>query len=265
MPDFLREALSPGRWPVFVLIATRMAGLMLIAPLWSMDSLPRLARAAITVVLAILLLPSAPAVPVPERVLELPLPLAFELIIGLGIGLTAAVLVQGAAMAGEIIGIQTGITIGPALLPQLDLQGSALAQLHSSLAILVYLGVGGHTMLLTGLARSLEVLPPGGPLLVQSGLPTLVTLIGSLFETALRTAAPIMVTLLLVNLSFAILNRAIPQLNAMMLAFPATIAIGLLMLGITVEISADAMAGWFGGLPGSVARLLESFHPLLAR
>ena len=69
MPDFLGEILAPGRWPVFVLISARLSGLMLTAPLWSMTNLPRLARAAITVLLAIVLMPSVPSAklePVPS-------------------------------------------------------------------------------------------------------------------------------------------------------------------------------------------------------
>ena len=92
----LQSALSPERWPQFVLITARLGGLMVTAPLWSLTTLPRLARAALTVVLAIVLLPSAPAAPVAPQVLQLPLPMAMELAIGLVTGLAAAVLVQGA-------------------------------------------------------------------------------------------------------------------------------------------------------------------------
>lgn len=261
IPDFITEAMAPGRWPVFVLIATRLGGLMLTAPLWSMTTLPRTSRAVITVILTVLLLPSAPSTPVPEQILDLPLPIAMEMVIGLAIGLTAAVLVQGAAMAGEIIGVQSGLTIGAALLPDPDMQGSALSQLHSSLAVLVYIAVGGHTMMLSALAKSLEMLPPGMSMSIDRGALATTGLLSGLFMTAVRTAAPIMVTLLLVNIAFAILNRAVPQLNAMVLAFPVTIAISLIMVGITIEITADAMAGWVQGLNGTINGVLSSFHP----
>ncbi|MBK7367721.1 MAG: flagellar biosynthetic protein FliR [Candidatus Eisenbacteria bacterium] len=65
-PDFLQAAMSPDRWPTFVLITARIGGLMLTAPGWSGTSLPRLVRTALTVVLAALLLPTTPVAHLPQ-------------------------------------------------------------------------------------------------------------------------------------------------------------------------------------------------------
>jgi flagellar biosynthesis protein FliR len=227
-----------------------------------MSTLPRTARAAITVIITVLLLPSAPPVHIGPEVLDIPLPMAMELVIGIAIGLTAAVIVQAASLAGEIISIQTGLSLGPALLPQLDLQGSALAQIPTTLAILVYVTVGGHITMLEGLAESLCRVPPGSTAAFAMGLPTVTALMEGLFLTAVKIAAPVMVTLLLVNLALAVLSRAVPQLNALMVSFPITIAVGLLMLGVTVHITAGSMAGWFGELPNKIDGVISAFQPV---
>ncbi|MGH7741120.1 MAG: flagellar biosynthetic protein FliR, partial [Candidatus Eiseniibacteriota bacterium] len=106
MPDFLSAIFAPGQWPTFALVSARLAGLMTVAPLWSMTALPKPTRAGITVLLAIMLMPGLPPPSLPESWVMLPLPLAMELAIGVVIGLTAAVIVQGLTLAGEVLSIQ---------------------------------------------------------------------------------------------------------------------------------------------------------------
>lgn len=259
IPDILQHVFAPERWPAFALLTARLTGLMFVAPLWSMSSLPRAARAAMTVALAAVLLPAAPAAPLSEHVLDLPVPVAMEMLIGLVIGLTASVVVQGAALAGEVAAVQMGLNIGPALTPMPDVQQSGVGQLQSMLALFVYVAVGGHLMLLRGLADSLQTLPLGAPIDLTRGAALTVMLPSALFSCALSAAAPVMVTLLLVNIAMAILSRAVPQLNAMMVSFPLTIGVGLVMTGLSLPVVAGVIASWMERLPDTVTRVLAGF------
>jgi flagellar biosynthesis protein FliR len=260
VPDFLNQAFAPDRWPVFVLITARVGGLMLSAPLWSMTMLPHTARAAITVLISILLLPLAPHVTLPEQVLDLPLPMAIELIIGISIGLTAAVLVQGVGLAGEVLSLQMGLSLGPALAPTPDVPVSGVGQIKSFLALILYLAAGGHLVMLRGLADSLTILPPGAPLNLAGGAGQAALFCEALFGSAVRAAAPVMVALLLSNLALAILSRAVPQINAMMVSLPLTVGVGLVTIGLTLPVVSGAIARWMGMLPASVDRMLAGFR-----
>ena len=166
-----------------------------------------------------------------------------EVLIGVAIGLTAAVIVQGVAYAGEVVAMQMGLALGPALSPMPDLEVSGVGQIKGLLALLIYLAVGGHLMLLRGLAESLRSVPPGAPVGLDSGSGCIL-LFGSLFSTAIRTAAPVMVALLLTNAALAILNRAVPQMNAMMVLVPLSIGVGLIMLGAALPFLANDIGGW---------------------
>jgi flagellar biosynthetic protein FliR len=257
--DLFGQVLAPGRWPAFVLVSARLSGLMLTAPLWSMTNLPARARAAITVLLSIVLLPSVPATKLPEELLALPLPFAMEMVVGIVIGLTAAILVQGVALAGEIISLQMGLSLAPQLAPMPDLQVSGVGLILSNLVLLIYVGIGGHLMLLRGLADSLQTLPPGLPMDLAGGRDTVVAA-GGVFRCALSTAAPVMVTLLLAEISVALLSRAVPQINAMMISFPVAIGVGLIMTGAALPFLATSIEGWMHQLPGSVVTLLGALQ-----
>jgi len=257
--DALQQALTPDRWPALLFVTARITGLMLSAPLWSMSAMPRAVRAAVTVVLAILLLPAAPALALPEQPFELVVPLVLEVLVGVSIGMTAAVLVQGAAFAGEILGVQMGLSMGPAVMVLPDLPNSEMGHLFGLFATVIYLGLDGHLALLRGLSDSLRALPPGGAFDLATGATVTANLLGAMFATAVSVAAPVLATLLLVHLAMALLNRAVPQLNSLMNSFPITIGLGLLTLGVTLPVMTGALAHGLDQLPAMVDHTLGAW------
>ena len=262
MPAAWSSILSPDAWPTFVCITARLTGLFFVAPLWSMTALPRPARAAVMVLLAIVLLPGCPRATLPAEVIELPVSLAMEMLLGLSIGLVAAVIVQGAALAGDVMALQMGLQLGPALAPMPEFESSGIAQLQTLLATSIYVGIGGHLMLLRGLAESLHTLPPGTPLALEGGGTAVVAMAGTLFSSAVHAGAPVIVALLVTNAALAILSRAVPQLNAMMVSFPITIAVGLIVMGAALPIIASTFDGWLQHMPLQITEITTGFQPL---
>ena len=96
------------------------------------------------------------------RWLRMPLPFALEVVVGLVIGLTAAILVQGVALGGEVIALQMGLALAPQLAPLPELQVPSIGLLQGNLALLIYVGIGGHLVLLRGLAESLQTCRESG-------------------------------------------------------------------------------------------------------
>jgi flagellar biosynthesis protein FliR len=262
MPTELARIFDPAVWPTFVFVSTRLSGLMISAPLWSMTAMPRSVRGAVTVLLALVLTPMAPPVTLPDQVFALPLPLAIELVIGIAIGLTAAVLVQGSVLAGEVMSLQMGLSLGAALGANPDLESPGVGQFQQLLALFLFVSVGGHLLMIEGLAASLRSLPPGAPVSLPEAGGATVLFLGAMFSCALSVAAPVMITLLLVNLALAALSRAVPQLNAMMVSLPLTIGIGLVALVTALPLIASSITGWMQGLPNDVARVLGAFQPV---
>ena len=115
-------------------------------------------------------------------------------------------------------------------------------------------------MLLRGIAGSLETLPPGSPMSLSAGGSAAVAMIGTLFATAISVAAPVMVTLLLTHAAVAILNRAVPQIHTMLVAFPLTIGIGLIMIGAALPLVTTTVRGWMHGIPGVLEGAIGSFQ-----
>lgn len=255
-PSPIDALLAPGAAGTMVCLFTRLGGMLMTGPLWSVTALPRTARAAILVVLALVLLPGSPAAVLPEDPLAMPFALGAELALGTAIGLLAAALVQGAMIAGEYAATQMGLALAPTLAPMPEAQMSGVAQLQSLLAVAVFLQVNGHLALVDGVAESLQALPPGSLVRMDAFVPALQRAGLVMFETALRIGAPVLATLFLTNLAMAVLGRAVPHLNAMVVALPVSLGAGLLMTAIALPLVAAIVSRGTGALPGAISRML---------
>ena len=255
----LVQALAPAHWPTLALVSGRMVGLMLAAPLWSFAGMPRSIRGAMIIVFTVTVLPTVHETPLPPDYMGLVLPIASELLLGLAIGLVGAVFTAGMGLAGEVATLQMGLNLGPSFSPMSDASVTGLGDLKTMLAIAIYATLGGHLILLGGVAESLQTIPPGTALDFGEGGRAVVALGGTVFSVAVRAAAPIIAALLLANLGLAILSRAVPQLNAMAVGFPITIGLGFLVFGASLPYTGPFIGRWVGGVHASVGGIVQAF------
>jgi flagellar biosynthesis protein FliR len=257
MESALSQMFTPTSWPAFVLISCRLTGLMVVAPIWSLASIPRPVRGALVVVLAAVLVPMSPAPPFPDRILSIPLPMLSELVVGLGIGLTAAVVTQAMMLASEVMALQTGLSLGQILSPSIDTGGPALSQLYGLLGLGVFVSVGGPASLIEAVAASLTEIPPGTLIGFERGGVAVLGVAGRIFGFAVQIVAPVMVAVTVANVAIAIISRAVPQLNAMAMSFAITLGIGLLMFGISLPLVARTVGRWSLDVPNVAGAVVE--------
>lgn len=256
----LAELIGIQDAPSFVLVSARVSGLFLAAPLWSMAGVPKPVRSAAVVLLSAVLLPSLPHLPpLPDDPIAMSIVLAGETLMGIAIGLTGALVLHGISVAGEVASLQMGLSLGEALgsLPPGATVG--IGQLQGYFGMLIYLSVGGHLTLYRGLAASFAAVPAGQAWLGAAGSRQAVDMAGAIFSTGVRAAAPILVALLLANLALAILGKAVPQLNVMMVSFPVTISIGMIALAGTLPFLARFVASAIDGLSPLVGQTIQAF------
>lgn len=250
-PDFF----APGVAAALVLTALRVGGLLLIAPAWSARSVPMRLRSAMLVVLAVLLLPAAQANSDLTTLRITPATFLAESAIGFAIGMAAALLIAAAEFAGELITVTIGLSGAAIFDPINNTQGAVLQQFMQLLALVLMLIGGGHIMMLQAVAQSFVAMPLGAPIDLGAGAHAIVAAASAIFSTGVQFAAPVIATVLLMNMALAVLGRAAPQLNIMTLAFPLQICIGLLTFAGSLAIVVHALSDWTPGFSAT----LEAF------
>jgi flagellar biosynthetic protein FliR len=256
MPDLF----APGVSSALVLVALRVGGLLLVAPLWSAKTVPMRLRTATLVLFAVLLLPAALASAPHGGVAITPASFFGETLIGFAIGMAGALIIAGAEAAGDLLSISIGLSGAAIVNPTDGGQTMVLGQFLQLFALTLLLSSGGHVLMLEALADTFRVLPLGGAVDMAAGARALTDAAVTIFAAAIRFAAPVLGAVMLANVSLGVLSRAAPQLNIFSVAFPLQIGIGLLVLSLTIGVIATALGQW----PGSFTVTLEQTLRALA-
>lgn len=209
------------------------------ALLWMMPLLHDFVRATsvrvlLSMLLAILVAPLMPPMPVVDPFSLAALGIAFEQIaFGALLGLMGQMLFTVLTMLGQIISLQMGLAMAvmndPVNGQSVPLQG----QLLMILGGLLFLAVGGHLVMINIVVASFDSWPVGQSLF-NLDLQRVISLLGWVFGAALILAMPVIVAMLIVNMGFGVMTRSAPSLNIFSLGFPLTMLTGLGCLLLTI-------------------------------
>ena len=257
--------LSLPRLIVFVFALARVGGLLIMAPILGSRVAPVRVRAAIAFFLAVAMLPAVPAeaaqaVASDAGPLQLFAALALEISIGFTIGLVAEFIFGGVQMAGQLAGVQMGVGLSSLIDPQTQDHITSLSQWQNLVALLVFLAIDGHHLLIRAVAESFTVLPIGGGFPAADGLGRVLILAGGIFVVALKVAAPVMVMLLLVNGAMGVLAKLIPQLNVFIVGFPLNVAVGLFMLTASQPFTIRLLESSFADVTSTLVAVMRALH-----
>lgn len=256
------DLFSPGYAPTLVLLACRVSGMLMIAPVFSAKTVSVRFRTAFLVLLTILLAPLAyGAATHATTTLPTITPVTFlsESLIGFAIGFGAAILVGAAEMAGDLMSTAIGLSGASLLDPMSGASSNLLAQFGQLFAVTVLLAVNGHIVMIDALAESTRALPVGAPLALREGVGAILSSATTLFVLGLRFAAPVIAASMIGNVALAVLTRAAPQINVLTLAFPIQIALGLVALVASLAFVGTWMTGWGTALGGTIEGVFHAF------
>lgn len=178
-----------------------------------------------------------------------------ELTIGLALGLAVRLVLSAVLLAGQTLAQLSGLgmaeTLGGESATGLDSQASSLANLLSLISIALLVAVGGHRQIVAALLDSFHWLPPGELTLPDGFAPAVFEASAKSLEFALRIAAPAGTALVAATLVAGLLSRALPQVNAMLLSSSAN-----LLLTLALVLVGIGGLGWL--LQDQLATTLDS-------
>jgi len=192
-----------------------------------------------------------------KTLLGLALLLGREVLLGAALGLVASLVFTGVKAAGELLGIQMGLSIASVFDPAESGQTSLIAELQGLLAVLLFLLVDGHHAILRALAYSLEQVPPGGGLDPAALAAAVVPMAGSVFLMTLQIGAPVLGALFLTDAALGFVARAVPQMSVFIVGIPLKIGIGILLMVVTTPLFATLLNQHFNRLGPQLIKILS--------
>ena len=229
----------------FGAVIARLAGIFIMTPSISSQSVPLRVKALMTLFLAIALYPVLPISIAPMQslgMMDLVPVVVGEMLIGLAIGALLSLPVLSVQMGGQIMGQQMGLGIASIFNPALETEGDVIGQILLYMALMIFLAFDGLEIAHYALIESFTTVPLGGLAIDRAPLELFVGLLESGMELALRIAAPILCILFLETVAVGFVMKTVPQLNILSFGFPVKILLGV----FTTLAAITAIAGAAG-------------------
>ncbi len=216
-------------WPML-----RISALMIAAPIFSLSAFNLRLRILMALVMTWLVYPlhtwplldpsSAPGL----------IEVFNQIMIGAVMGLILQIVVAALVVGGQSISAAMGLSMANMIDPNMG-NVPVISQLMIVMSTLIFVGFGGHAVLLGLISESFHSLPIGTSILNQNVYGRVLQWSSMVFLGAVLMALPVMVSLLFINVGLGVVTRAAPSLNIFAVGFPAMIIAGFLILIISME------------------------------
>lgn len=172
---------------------------------------------------------------------------AEQILLGFLLGFMLQILFTLMSLLGQILSLQMGLAMGIMNDPANGQAVPLMGQLLIILGAFLFFVFDGHLVAIDILVESFFTWPPGQSIYALD-LNRVVSLFGWMFGGALLLAMPAVIAMLVVNITFGVMNRSAPSLNIIALGFPLSMMMGLLSLILTVA----GVPGRYGEFTGYV-------------
>lgn len=230
----------------FLFPLARVLGLFFVAPIFSNMVIPQPIKLAAGLVVTLAIIPVLP--PMPEVAVGswagLSL-IARQVLIGVLLGFSLRIAFFAVDMAGQLIGLQMGLSFAIFYDPLNAAQTPVLSELFGLLALLSFLALDGHLLSLALLAQSFTLLPVAASPLGENAFSAFVAWGATIFSAGLLLALPLIAALLIANIAMGVLSRVAPQLNLFAVGFPVTIVTGFLVTMVSLPYFSAALQRLF--------------------
>lgn len=239
---------------VYFLSTLRIGAFIVTAPLFGSRSIPLQVRIVASAIIGSAVM-GLVDVPSPNDFDELTLVgvIVTELAVGVMAGLILSIWFAAVVMAGEKIATAAGLGYAAQMDPESGGQTPVVSRALSMFLLMAFLGMDGHLIVLRVILESYSYLPighlPAFGALIKGGI----SAAGSMFFAASLIMLPIIVVMLLMNLSAGVITRSAPTLNLFSFVFP----MNLLAVFFLLYLSVDVFAYAFGELAFSALENLQ--------
>ena len=220
---------------LFLFPLARILALLVTAPVFNNAALSIQIRLVIGLAIGFGMAPALPPMPPisPGSWIGLAV-LAQQILIGIIMGFTLRIIFSAVDMAGELIGLQMGLSFATFYDPQTSAQTPVISEFLGIIVLLMFLAMNGHLLSLSVLAESFRLLPVTTTPFASGGFATMLAWSGTLFSAGLMLALPLIAALLIANISLGVLARIAPALNIFAVGFPVTLASGFTVMMLSL-------------------------------
>lgn len=248
----------------FFAVLVRFSVLVSIVPWLGERSIPTLVKIFLSVAITVCLFP----VLVNQNIIQpekaerwsnsIPLlaqVIGLEALFALVLGFSAKIVFQAIQFGGNLAGNFMGFGMATYFDPFSETQSQVVAEIHMAFAMLLFLGLDAHHLLLRAMLGTYSWVGLGEVQMGAGFSEFFIQLTKQVLYFGLVAAAPVAVCIFLVNLVFGVLAKAMPQLNALVLSFSVTALVGIAVLYLSLPEFTEFSKFLFTKMPETMVAL----------
>lgn len=252
--------LSPEVLTTAFLIFVRVTTIILTAPFFGSEIFFNRIKLFFAFAVTIALFPTVPlegaTIPLDAKMLEITIAIFQEIVVGLALGLVGQIIFGGVQFGGQFISIQVGLGFANVVDPRTQTQNPIFSQLFTLFGVLLFIQMGGDEVFLRALVKSFEIVPLG-QVNAAAVAPKFIDMAGELFIIGVQLASPFIVVIFLLDLTFAIFARIMPQANIFFIALPLKVGGGLIILWMIIPKLVIAFDVFFARMYEYLAQIMQ--------
>ena len=222
-------------WGTALLAFARIAMVFVQAPIFGGQHFKAPIKVGMAASVTLLAFPNLPIPdPFPMDVRGFIFAILSQLAVGLVIGWVSFLVMATAQFGGEMLDVQMGLSAAAQADPSSHGAVNLLRRLHFYMAMLLYLMLNGHHQLWEGIFYSFDTIPLTYFQMTQAQIDTMIALAGEIYRVGLQISSPAVAALFVAQIALGLLARVAPQMNVFMLSFPMNLAVGLLLLTLSL-------------------------------
>lgn len=207
----------------FILLFARISGLVAFFPFFNHMRIPIVVKTSIVLLLTLFLTPYATVTALPHEMVSITFAITMELMLGFIAGLLAYLVFAALEIAGQQISFVMGFTMASVIDPQTGVNTPLVSQVFTMLALILFLALDGHHLILLFYHHSLGEIPLGSFYPTANMWSYIAKAVMSMFLFGFILSFPIKALSLLSDIIFGMLMKTMPQFNLLVVGFPIKI------------------------------------------
>lgn len=248
---------------LFVFI--RMISFFAIVPVFSPKGMPNAAKIALAAIMSYMLMPGinyTSFVSTLNNNYTFIISCIMEVATGLTLGYITSMCFSAVRMAGQLIDIQIGFGMVNEFDSSLNTNSTLFENFMYWFSVVIFFIVDGHLLLIQQLVDSFKVVKLGEWILSSNSIMVIIQAIIQFFAIGVKIALPIILILILTDITMGLISRTVTSLNIMIIGLPVKVLVGLICISFALPVFMKLILSSFSILP-NVFKAVYKYAPLI--
>lgn len=216
---------------VFLLVFTRILAIFMFLPVFGSNNIPLQIRVLFIAFVSLAMMQFVKVTTVvPQDMMVFGGFLLLEFLVGLSIGFIGLLITNGIYLAGLLIDMSVGFAMTNVVGVQDESEVPVTANFLYLLAMTIFLVLDFHHEIIKAIIKSYEMIPIGTFNFNFFVVNHFFAIAKETFEIGFQISAPILITIMVMDLILGILSKAMPGMNIFTIGMPFKILVGLITL-----------------------------------